>query len=78
MANMSYCRFHNTRIDLEGCLDALRDGEKLSADEYKAFKRMFTMFFEYLYDEGIIEQDEETDENLQDFFNTIKNFQCEE
>ena len=25
MANMSYCRFHNTLLDLEDCLDAIYD-----------------------------------------------------
>ena len=33
MANMSYCRFHNTRLDLEDCIDALRNEERLSSDE---------------------------------------------
>ena len=44
MANMSYCRFHNTLEDLRDCRDALYemgDYEKeLSAEESKAAKRM--------------------------------------
>ena len=32
MANMSYCRFQNTNIDLRDCLEALEDGSELSTD----------------------------------------------
>lgn len=32
MANMSYCRFQNTRQDMEDCLDALRNEKRLSSD----------------------------------------------
>ena len=31
MANMSYCRFHNTRLDLQDCLDAISDCASTSA-----------------------------------------------
>ena len=72
MANMSYCRFHNTRIDLEDCLEALNDNEELSAEEFRACKRMFNMFIEFCVDEGIIEnEDGKLDERLEDFFNGI-------
>ena len=30
MGNMSYCRFHNTSIDLYDCLNALEDDDELS------------------------------------------------
>ena len=33
MANMSYCRFHNTRLDLQDCLDAISDCASTSAHE---------------------------------------------
>ena len=36
MANMSYCRFRNTEIDLEDCLDALNMQEELSREEFEA------------------------------------------
>lgn len=36
MANMSYCRFQNTRSDMEDCMDALREEKHLSGDEAKA------------------------------------------
>jgi hypothetical protein len=72
MANMSYCRFYNTRIDLEDCLDALNDNEELSAEELKSCKQMFNMFIEFCVDEGIIEdEDGELEERLEDFFDGI-------
>ena len=27
MSNMSYCRFQNTRLDLQDCIDAINGGE---------------------------------------------------
>ena len=47
MANMSYCRFYNTVIDLEDCINTLEvynEGElkDLSIDEKKALKKMLT------------------------------------
>ena len=35
MANMSYCRFHNTRLDLQDCLDAISDCASTSAHEVR-------------------------------------------
>tara|TARA_R110002073_G_scaffold325110_1_gene503763 strand:- start:112 stop:330 length:219 start_codon:yes stop_codon:yes gene_type:complete len=39
MSNMSYCRFQNTRLDLQDCIDAINGGEinDLSRDEQQAF-----------------------------------------
>ena len=36
---MSYCRFQNTRLDLQDCIDAINGGEinDLSRDEQQAF-----------------------------------------
>lgn len=53
MANMSYCRFHNTKIDLEDCVCALEnirngEGEQLSPEEYFASKRMYDLCQEYI------------------------------
>ena len=60
MANMSYCRFHNTRLDMDDCIEALKraewDGEKISADEIRKCKIMFDNIIEYLDDEGIIDE----------------------
>lgn len=73
MANMSYCRFRNTKVDMEDCLDALRNYEELNADEYKACKRMFRNIVEFLVDEGVIDDDStELEERLNDFFDSIE------
>lgn len=73
MANMGYCRFHNTRADLEDCLEALNENRTLSNEEFKACKQMFGMFIDFLYDEDIIEdEDGELDERLEEFFDSIE------
>ena len=71
MANMSYCRFRNTNMDLDDCLEALREGDELSTEEFKACKQMFERFIEFCYEEGIIE-DAEIDDKLNEFFESIK------
>ena len=59
MANMSYCRFHNTRMDMNDCIEALRrieDGdEDISKEEAKYCIWMFDSITDYLYDEGLLE-----------------------
>lgn len=55
MANMSYCRFQNTRRDVEDCLDALRDEKRLSTDEAKAGRWMFDDILDFCRDMGIID-----------------------
>ena len=53
MANMSYCRFQNTALNLNDCLNVVRDAvgddvsfeefaEELGADELKAFEQLYT------------------------------------
>lgn len=71
MANMSYCRFNNTKIDLDDCLDTLREGETLSESEFNKCKQMFRNFVSFLEDEGIIEDDGELHERMNDYFETI-------
>ncbi len=69
MANMSYCRFHNTEIDMSKCIEALEYGESLSESEAKKCVRMFEEIVDYLYNEGIeIDDDafEEWKENIMD------------
>lgn len=52
MANMSYCRFQNTLIDFNDCLNIVRDAvyddvpfeefcEELGSDELKAFDQLY-------------------------------------
>jgi len=42
MSNMSYCRFQNTSMDLQDCLDNIDDDE-LSLDEERARKRLIVL-----------------------------------
>lgn len=55
MANMSYCRFHNTRLDLEDCLDAINNEERLSEEEARAGRHLFDDFLSFCKERGIIE-----------------------
>ena len=71
MSNMSYCRFHNTSIDLHDCLGALEDGEELSKPEYESCVGMFNLFVGFLIDNGIIEDDGELEDRLEDFFESL-------
>ena len=60
MANMSYCRFANTRIDMKDCLDTLREAEwgdeKISEDEIGYCRMMFDNIIDYLNEEGLINE----------------------
>lgn len=73
MPNMSYCRFHNTNIDLRDCLDTLRENDEvLSKSEFYACKEMFREFIDFCCDEGIIEEDGDLDDRLEEFFEKIR------
>ena len=54
MPNMSYCRFTNTRSDLNDCLDSLRCDERLSKMETHAGRNMFKEFLTFCGDYDII------------------------
>lgn len=54
MANMGYCRFYNTRSDMEDCLTLLRDETRLSKDEAHDGRWMFEDILSYCQDNGII------------------------
>ena len=59
MANMSYCRFHNTKLALQDCLTALDPYEneyEISDDEVRDGIRMFEHFLGYCMDVGIIDE----------------------
>lgn len=61
MSNMSYCRFTNTRSDLNDCLEAIREDTRLSDVEAKAGRWMFDDFLSFCREYGIIDSyDEET------------------
>ena len=67
--NMSYCRFNNTRIDMDDCLEALEEiygiieyGEepehsdwKLSVSEGRSAIAMFESIFNFAMEVGFIE-----------------------
>lgn len=70
MSNMSYCRFRNTQMDVEDCMEALSnlnwqesdeyDEEemnysKLDIDEARAASRMMFNFLETMLEIGLIE-----------------------
>lgn len=48
--SMSYCKFHNTTIDLEDCLNALENGnfENISYDEKRSINKLLTTQLERL------------------------------
>ena len=55
MANMSYCRFHNTNMDVNDCIEALYEGTKLSDDEFIACKNMFENVLEFFEEHDVCE-----------------------
>ena len=57
MANMSYCRFHNTTLDMRDCIDALYDGEALSDGEFIACRNMFENVLEFFEGNDVCEVD---------------------
>ena len=59
MSNMSYCRFHNTRLDLGDCLRALDSDENqypISEEEIRSGISMFKMFLDFCVENVIIER----------------------
>lgn len=63
MANMSYCRFHNTVVDLEDCINTLEgynEGElkDLSEDEKRAINKLLGRQLERLNEiKDLIDED---------------------
>ena len=54
MANMSYCRFNNTLIDLEDCFDAIERGlDDTSDSELRKCKRMLQRIADFFEDNGV-------------------------
>ena len=75
MANMSYCRFHNTNSDLIDCLTAIEyiEDRTLSSDELRCCKALFRNFIDFCCNEGIIEDENgELDDRLEEFFETFE------
>lgn len=68
MANMSYCRFHNTLMDLEDCYEHLNDTD-LSRDEENARARLIELcdmmvgdFKDNIWEEDVLEWNAEDEE----------------
>lgn len=74
MSNMSYCRFTNTRTDLNDCLDSLRRDERLSEMEVRAGRNMFMEFLTFCRDYDII--DDYDGELVRDLFQNLKEREC--
>lgn len=51
MANMSYCRFENTSIDLEDCLHHMKEDDVTYREE-KARKKLIDLCVEIAIDYG--------------------------
>lgn len=75
MMNMNYCRFNNTDIALEECLNSIKAGGKLSDSEMSSCRSLFEKFIDFCFDAGILNADtvdyESVHENLEEFFETI-------
>ena len=76
MINMSYCRFHNTLYAMRECLDALRDGEELSAEEKRCAYALFSETMQFLYDQGVLDPNDEysgeQEDALDEFISDLK------
>jgi len=60
MANMSYCRFENTSIDLRDCVNALEEGDYPESDyEKQAAKCMIDLCKRYVQAYENIDLDEQ-------------------
>lgn len=63
MSNMSYCRFHNTRIDMQECIEDLTNRDISSDEEKRAAKNMIVEFLDFCVGEQIIEEYDEDEVN---------------
>jgi len=55
MPNMSYCRFENTLIDVNDCINALEERNISSNREKSKASKMLTSICKFLVVEGIID-----------------------
>ena len=76
MPNMSYCRFTNTRNDLQDCLEAIRQDRRLSDFEASAGRWMFDEFLSFCREYGIIESYDQA--TLCALFEGLKNKESED
>lgn len=74
MSNMSYCRFTNTRTDLNDCLDSLRHDERMSEMEVREGRNMFEEFLTFYQEYGII--DDYDGQLVMSLFQNLKEREC--
>lgn len=74
MSNMSYCRFTNTRTDLNDCLDSLRHDERMSEMEVREGRNMFEEFLTFCQEYGII--DDYDGQLVMSLFQNLKEREC--
>ena len=55
MANMSYCMFNNTRLDMLDCIDALQEGYNISDEEKHKARMMFDEIATFMVECGAID-----------------------
>lgn len=73
MANMNYCKFNNTLIDLDDCLSDLSGGCFPSSNSEKtACHNLIATMIDFLVNEGIIEETDELNESFEEFCNQFE------
>ena len=51
MSNMSYCRFHNTNIDMQDCIEALTERDISSQEEKRSAKNLLISILDFCEEE---------------------------
>lgn len=64
MVSMSYCRFRNTEIEMDACLNAIDDRDELSEEEKESANRLFRKIIIWLDDNDIIDLDDNDDPHI--------------
>ena len=72
MSNMSYCRFHNTLIDLQDCIDTLDNREVASESEKIKAKAMLELMAEFLIDNDLINNNSVNYEGINELMEECK------
>lgn len=55
MANMSYCRFNNTQLDMMDCINAIQEGQNISDEEKRKARMMFDQIATFMIECGAID-----------------------
>lgn len=76
MANMSYCRFHNTSLDMKDCIYAIQDGQEISDEEKRYARMMFEEIADFMIECGAI--DSYDDQAMNDIIDNCNEYYGEE